>query len=260
VTFSPLSVVILKGSPGGVTSAPHPAIAGHVSGFWALEQERGPHTVRSLPDGCVDLTFDLSPAVPAAYVTGPQLEPRTFDLDGKLHLFGVRLFPGAAPLLLGGQVGSKDLWVPLSRWLGSAAADLVQAVALAAETLAQIELLEEWLTQRLFGGAQDPRLGRAIEMIFEREGSVRIAELAKVAGASERALLGLFTERVGLSPKRFSRVVRFQHVLRRIEGQPDWAQLAVELGYADQPHLIREFKELFGCTPGEALALMDGAR
>jgi AraC-like DNA-binding protein len=63
--------------------------------------------------------------------------------------------------------------------------------------------------------------------------------------------------RVGLPPKRFSRVVRFQRVLRRVEGCPDWAQLAIELGYFDQAHLIREFRTLFGCTPGEAVALIE---
>jgi AraC-like DNA-binding protein len=257
VSFSPRSVVILKGSPAGATTLPHPALAANVSSFWELHLAQGSHRVRSLPDGCVDLTFDLSPAGPAAYVTGPQLEPRTFDLSGRVALLGVRLAPGAAPPLLGRCVGSTDLWVPLSNWVGAAATTLVHAVAQAADTPARIQILEEWLTQRLLGGAEDARLGRSIELIFRSGGSARIAELAGAAGVSERALSRLFTGRVGLPPKRFSRVVRFQRVLRRVEGCPDWAQLAIELGYFDQAHMIREFRTLFGCTPGEAVALIE---
>jgi AraC-like DNA-binding protein len=259
VSFSPLSVVILKGSPAEATSRPHPALAGHVSLFWALTLERGPHRVRSLPDGCVDLTFDLAAATPAAHVTGPQLEPRTFELEGRVALLGVRLLPGAAPTLLGAQVGSDDLWVPLARWLGDDATTLAASVARAPDTAARIERLEAWLAGRLLG-LEDPDVARAIARIFDSGGAGRIGDLARAAGMSERALSRLFAARVGLSPKRFSRVVRFQQVLRRLDGQPDWAQLAADLGYFDQAHMIREFKALFGCTPGEAFALVGPAR
>lgn len=58
-----------------------------------------------------------------------------------------------------------------------------------------------------------------------------------------------------LAPKRFSRVVRFQHLLRRLGEEPNWTAFATQLGYSDQAHMIREFKELFGCTPGDAVEL-----
>jgi AraC-like DNA-binding protein len=257
VSFSPLSVVILKGSPVESTSLPHPALAAHVSSFWDLRLEGGLHQVRSLPDGCTDLTFDLRAVPAAAHVSGPQQAPRTFELRDRVWLFGVRLLPGAAPSLLGGPVTSADLWVPLARWLGDGASALAQAVASAPDAAARIAVVEAWLTQRLLGG-HDRRLGKAMALIFDNAGSVRIAELAIAAGTTERALSRLFTDRVGLSPKRFACVVRFQHVLRRLEGRPDWAQLALELGYFDQAHMIREFKRLFGCTPGDAVALVAG--
>ena len=257
--FSPLSVVILAGSPHEKTSHPHPALAAHVSLFWDLRLEGGPHQVRSLPDGCTDLTFDLGdPGAPSAHVSGPQLTPRTFDLPGRRALFGVRFLPGAAPRLLGRRATSDDLWVPLERWLGPEAAVLTAAVAGAADTAARVEVVEEWLLRRL-AGEEDAGVARALATIFRGGGELRVAALAGAAAMSERALSRAFAARVGLSPKRFSRIVRFQRVLRRIEAQPDWARLATELGYFDQSHMIREFKALFGCTPGEATALMGDA-
>jgi AraC-like DNA-binding protein len=259
VSFSPLSVVIIKGSADELLSSPHPALATHVSSFWALHLERGPHRIRSLPDGCVDVTFDLAAPTPIARVTGPQLEPRTFELEGRVALFGIRLLPGAAPPLLGATVGSEALWTPLATWIGPAAATLEAAVGAARDTADRIQIVEAWLTQRL-AAAADAGLARAVEIIYREGGATRISEVARSAGLSERALSRLFGDKIGLSPKRFSRIVRFQHVLRRIDGQPDWAILASELGYFDQAHMIREFKALFGCTPGEALALVDRGR
>ena len=55
-------------------------------------------------------------------------------------------------------------------------------------------------------------------------------------------------------------MVRFQALLRRIVGAPDWTRFAAEAGYSDQAHMSREFKQLFGCTPCEALGLVDNMR
>lgn len=68
-----------------------------------------------------------------------------------------------------------------------------------------------------------------------------------------RSLARRFAALVGLSPKRFARVRRCQRLLRVAAGAgaaPDWARLAAECGYHDQAHLIHEFRELAGSTPG----------
>ena len=64
-----------------------------------------------------------------------------------------------------------------------------------------------------------------------------------------------FTAQVGLTPKRFARVQRMQRLVRDLDGQTevDWAAAAAKHGYADQPHLADEFRELAGITPAEYL-------
>lgn len=78
-----------------------------------------------------------------------------------------------------------------------------------------------------------------------------VAELAKRVGWSERRLRDVFRCEVGLTPKQFARVERFQRVLREVEqGQMvDWAELALAHGYYDQAHLIGEFRACSGLTP-----------
>ena len=83
----------------------------------------------------------------------------------------------------------------------------------------------------------------------------RVADLANAAGVSRQHLTRVFREVIGVSPKRYCRLARFQaglvHAGAGAGGK--WAQVAADLGYADQSHMIAEFKELSGLTP-EALA------
>ena len=76
-------------------------------------------------------------------------------------------------------------------------------------------------------------------------------ELADEVGWSHKHLISRFKQQVGLSPKTAARLVRFDRVLRSIEqpGAPGWERVAAEAGYADQAHLVREFRTFTGRTP-----------
>jgi methylphosphotriester-DNA--protein-cysteine methyltransferase len=87
-------------------------------------------------------------------------------------------------------------------------------------------------------------------------GAVPIGRVAKDVGWSHRHLIAKFKQQVGLPPKTAARLVRFDRVWRRLdEGRPlDWGQLAADSGYADQAHLIRDFRQFTGTTPTDFLA------
>ena len=78
-----------------------------------------------------------------------------------------------------------------------------------------------------------------------------IGEVAADVGWSRKHLITKFVQQIGLKPKTVARLIRFQRVLARAErgGAVGWSRLAYETGYADQPHLIREFREFAGTTP-----------
>jgi len=90
-----------------------------------------------------------------------------------------------------------------------------------------------------------------VEAIECARGEIRISELEASAGMSARQLERKFKRDIGVSPKTFARIERFKAVVSSIEHhrQPDWAGVAAEFGYSDQPHLVREFKSFAGCTP-----------
>lgn len=70
------------------------------------------------------------------------------------------------------------------------------------------------------------------------------------------SVLGAFARGVGMTPKLFCRVWRFQRVLRAVHHRDavDWTEVALACGYFDQPHLIHDFREFSGLSPTEYLA------
>lgn len=100
----------------------------------------------------------------------------------------------------------------------------------------------------------DARVEQAVNVIRRQRGRVNIDLLAERLGITRRHLERRFDLLVGISPKRLARTSRFQHALRILTGSMmSGAAAAVECGYADQSHFIREFTELAGCSPSSHL-------
>lgn len=109
----------------------------------------------------------------------------------------------------------------------------------------------------LIAGGISKRTFRDSDGAGDVTGGVRllqsVREIARDIGLSQRRLIQVFTSSVGLTPKRYLRVCRFQRA-RGLAGNtvsPDWARVALECGYFDQSHLIRDFRQFTGFTPGE---------
>jgi AraC-like DNA-binding protein len=96
----------------------------------------------------------------------------------------------------------------------------------------------------------------ALGHFCQRPDSGKIGLVLRETGLSERRFIELFHEQVGLTPKSFCRVRRFQHVLKNIHGacEVDWARIALDCGYYDQPHFIHDFRQFSGITPTQYLA------
>ena len=97
----------------------------------------------------------------------------------------------------------------------------------------------------------DSRVARAVALLHAHGGELPIPAVAASVGVGERQLGRLFDERVGYGPRIFARVARLQRATAAIAhgSIASWARLAVSCGYADQAHLVREFRALTGVTP-----------
>ena len=93
----------------------------------------------------------------------------------------------------------------------------------------------------------------AVKVLENRNGQVKVKELAEQLGVSRRTLERLFAEHVGVAPKKFARILHFQNSLTTLRARRfrDSAELAFACGYSDQSHLIKDFKALTGRLPSQ---------
>jgi AraC-like DNA-binding protein len=106
-------------------------------------------------------------------------------------------------------------------------------------------------------GKVDVTLDRSLTLIYSTRGQIRIDEIAAKLGLSNRQLVRKFNNSIGLSPKEFTRVIKFIGSLNYLKVNPkrNLAEAAYTCGYYDQAHFIRDFKEYAGLTPSQFLAL-----
>jgi AraC-like DNA-binding protein len=235
---------------------PFASLHSHVACYWTLlGAEVAAHRV--LPSGCMDLVFSLSRASnPRAMLVGTMSAAVVAPAAASAHFFGVRFRPGEAFAFVGvSAVESKDQMIPLADVLGALGEALLDELASAPNTSARIAALDRrFAALRERARSPDSRVREAVARILRAPVEARVAELARDIGVGERQLERIFAERVGLGPKAFARVARFQALLRRVsdaEGSVPWAALALEQGYSDQAHMAREVKGLSGMTPRE---------
>jgi len=233
--------------------APPPQLAPYVTCFWEIASAGEPHRV--LPDGAMDVLY--AEGAPRARVIGPMTRALMTERGAPGWAVGVRFRPGAAIDMLG--VAAREL-----RDDGAAAADvwggrgraLDARLSDARDPRAAIAAIADELRARLAGArAPDARVARAVATLRAAGGELPIPAVAAQVGVGERQLERLFDERVGYGPKLFARVVRLERSTAAIDralsrgSLASWARLALECGYADQAHLVREFRALTGVTP-----------
>ncbi len=118
-----------------------------------------------------------------------------------------------------------------------------------------IALLEAWLLKRLLlaGKTEVDKVAYACEQIRKNHGVIRIEELSRSMAMSTTTLGDQFREKIGLSPKTYSRIVRFNDISSFISRHHtvNWQELVYTFGFFDQNHFIKEFKRFYGCTPSE---------
>ena len=221
-----------------------PQLDALVAGVWTLdagEDARGWIEHEATPDGCVEAIARTRGRSswrrdqPDLFVTGLSGRPIRFGFSGDAAFVAIKLWPWAWEILSDAPCPAfADDWVPL-------AADHPLAAVLRGEP----QTIAERLAQ-LFAGRPVPPIAQAI--LSARS----VAEMAEQAGLAPRALQRWFAAHIGLSPRTYLKLRRFQETLRALPDQASLAGHAADHGYADQAHMARDFRALAGAPPREA--------
>jgi AraC-like DNA-binding protein len=227
---------------------PSAAPGRYVACVWVRENVGGSaHRQVIVPDGCVDLIWRDG----EAEVVGPDRGPRAVPVRGGVSIAGVRLWPGAAGLLLGRVPAREvcDLQVPLRDLFPARARRLEDCLAPTESPRAAAAVLDGFAASLVHGYAPDPVVEHAVAALG-RPRPVRLPILADELGLSERQLRRRVTDAVGYGPKTLHGVLRFQRALAWVRSDSlALADVALRAGYADQAHLTREVRRLAGQPP-----------
>ncbi|WP_437943613.1 helix-turn-helix transcriptional regulator [Sorangium sp. So ce281] len=215
-----------------------------------------------LPDGRTGLFFRALEGGREGdvWVAGPRTRAIFKSKTGLVRMVTLRFRPGWSVPLLGVTASElTDRIVPLEDVWGRAGRELCGDLLAARSRADVIDRVARALTLRAgqpLETASGQLARRAVRLL--EGGEVRVENVADRLGVTARHLRRAFTENVGIGPKEFARAVRLQRAVRMAATSCDWARIAADAGYYDQAHLIADFHQLVGLTPGAFLKRASG--
>ncbi len=248
---------------------PAPPLSEFIRVLWYTRVTHASHRrERVLPSGCAQVILSLARdflldcpegepdrRVVPALVVGPRSVYEIVDTSDMADLIGILFAPGgfgvfsgdATDLFTNRTVDLETVWGLRTRALR----DRLRELHSPASKLSCLEhFLAEWIATRLTrrGPCRLPEIDFAIRAFDHAAGLATVRDVAKQTGWSERRFSQMFREQVGLTPKTWVRVQRFQTALRQLHAGGDvrWAQLALDCGYYDQSHFANEFRAFSG--------------
>jgi len=234
--------------------SPAPELAHIIAHYWLVSWDlRGidPHTAETLPHPNAHAVFEPEDST----VAGVHTAKFSRALKGHSHAFGVKFTPGGLRPFLNAPVSSlTDRTVPVCHVFGSEIGALERNLVSSDDENALISAANDFFLARTPPPDENMTLaGRLVNCILSEPDLLTVDDLVARTAVSKRSLQRLFSEYVGVSPKWVIRRYRLHELVERFNSgeRPDYAQLALELGYFDQAHLINDFRSLAGYTPSQ---------
>lgn len=247
---------------------PDPALAPYVSEYWHVHAtERQPFnlSVDVFVDGRADLVFNAgvpyvrrelgggARTLRASNLDAQRLMPIRIEQRGLVRVAGVRFHVGGLMPFVsrsldeftGRVVGLGEAFGPDARTLDG------QLAECAGDSAAQRDLLNAFFLQRLDERPAHHLLRGLLAHIDACDGRLRVDALCQHAGLSARTVDRLFRRHLGIGPKVYVQIVRFQRCLARLKSVPtvSLSQIATDGGYFDQSHFVRDYRRFAGTTP-----------
>ncbi|WP_152443633.1 helix-turn-helix domain-containing protein [Bacillus sp. THAF10] len=244
---------------------PTAALSPWVECYWQVQFESGLNVKEEtiLPNGKVEMIFALqgnyqvvnrkTKHVKEAWLSGLQLEPLHIEYSGTSNLVGIRFKPyGLFPFLTIPICETANFVEPCSDIFGSVYQQLYDVLlqlnheSYIGQSIDHflLNLINEMKTKQY-------KLMKEISSQLQKNSNQAISDLALNLGYTERHLTRLCRDQFGVSPKMIARIFRFERALSNLFGCPDAPNVnrAIELGFYDQSHFLKEFKRFSGMTP-----------
>jgi len=248
---------------------PSPSLAHIVRHYLIIENAQiGNVSLRIFSDGNTGMVFNFGnpllvveentktvKELPAVFVYGQPETFRNIISTGGICIFIVVFHPfGISTLLKIPAIELKNKIVDLEIFFPAQSQILADQIFSSLTLLSKIQNIENFLVARLSDNPPKSEIMQyAVDLIQRQNGNLTVSQLLTNLQVNERKLQRTFEEHVGLSPKRFSGVIRVQYFLKLLRNDPDASltKLVYDAGFFDQAHLIRQMKHISGITPGQ---------
>jgi len=189
---------------------------------------------------------------PAAVACGQLTRPLVLQSSLDAGMIGIRFQPGGmAPFLstsmqslTDARVPAEDLFVDIDQ--------LIEGVVESSNDAQRVAACNRFLIRSIDPDRENLRVRRALECIMHTRGQISVESLVSLMGASRRSLEMAFQREVGSSPKMYCRITRFRRLfdaMSKSGPSVDWVHIALDSGFFDQPHMIRDFRQFTGASP-----------
>jgi AraC-like DNA-binding protein len=234
--------------------------------FWTLNSDIDSplKTLSAFPDGCPGIIMfqseggaicdNFNKKLPEVYLHGQTIAPSKASYYGRFSVVGVSFQPHALESIFG--IDANELTqtgIDFSLVQRKKHGNLVEQIVHEESAAGKINILSDYLVnQQQNNDRQTDAVTRyALSLIIQSKGNIPLKELHQQVQLSERSLQRKFNQSIGISPKLFSRICRFQQSLNqlRTSAYNKLSDIAYENEYADQSHLVRAFKEFTGLSP-----------
>jgi AraC-like DNA-binding protein len=250
---------------------PAPPLDCFVESVWACRGEPRPSGLeRVLPVGAPQLVVNLTEDQTRTYtesagrlvcattsgsiLTGITTRAQIIDTDEQAYVAGVAFRPGGSVAFSAMPACElTDVDAPLDAVWGPRAVVRLRERLMKASTLeSMLDALEVALRETLRSGRRHPAVAFALDRFGAQESPARVSDVTDAIALSPKRFIDRFKAEVGLTPKRYCRLLRFRSAVaraHRMNGEA-WVDLAAACGYFDQAHFIHDFREFSGMTPG----------
>ena len=224
-----------------------------ISHFYEFSiEEHQEHAIDAVPDGSVDLLFNIGEQGVETYISGTVFQVKSWQMGERNTCFGVRFQPGQGILpkeINRSMLVNQDILID-GNVFGE---NLVEKIAEAKDIASRAKIFEA-AYQNIVQKNENTSMKQNVERygrkrIYETEGTISMQQVSEETNYSPCYIRRIFKEYHGVSPKQFAQFIRFQHLLDVLKQEETGNEMVAQnCGYYDEAHMMKEFKTNTGVT------------
>ena len=257
--YHPITSTPFTQNPAYSEIAPSKALLPFIRCFWGTADTTNAEESRLvIPDTCMDIIFNIDYTNNTAQSSFCTIDENAyFSYNMYRSVFGIRFYAWSAVLFADNSfAGTKNKVFDVDEFFTGLKRDILPMLLSVASLPERARLTEKYLLKRLDLNRINSNMMNAVSDIIFGRGTVRTAELAAKNAVSVRQLERWFNDNMGISPKSFSSLVRYQMIWQELCFRGgDILDMTEKYGYCDQAHLMNDFKKHHSMTPKQALRL-----